>query len=120
MSETLGARGERAAATYLESRGLEVLALNWRCRVGEVDIIARDDGVLVLCEVKTRRSTRCGTAEEAVDPRKRRRLTRLGRWAQNEFGAADGLRFDVIAIDVLSPDRARLAHYPDAFGGEDA
>ena len=66
----LGSYGERMAVRYLTDRGLEVLDRNWRCDLGEIDIVARDGGCLVVCEVKTRRSTTFGQPIEAVDHRK--------------------------------------------------
>ena len=65
----LGSYGERMAVRYLTDRGLEVLDRNWRCDLGEIDIVARDGGCLVVCEVKTRRSTTFGQPIEAVDHR---------------------------------------------------
>ena len=74
----LGSYGERMAARYLTDRGLDVLDQNWRCDLGEIDIVARDGGCLVVCEVKTRRSTTFGQPIEAVDHRKLARLRRHG------------------------------------------
>ncbi len=77
----VGGYGERMAARYLTDLGLEVLDRNWRCELGEVDIVARDGTCLVVCEVKTRRSTTFGDPVEAVDHRKLARLRRLaGAW----------------------------------------
>jgi len=66
--KALGDYGERLAAAELERRGLEVLDRNWRCREGEIDIVARHRGSLVVCEVKTRRGDRYGSALEAITP----------------------------------------------------
>jgi len=111
-----GMRGEDAAAAYLERAGLSVEARNWRCPLGEIDIVARDGATLVLVEVKTRRSERAGTAEEAVSPAKQRKLVRLAEaYGQSGARAAESVRFDVIAIRVLAEDRALLRHYRGAF-----
>ncbi len=111
-----GRRGEDAAAAYLERIGMRIEARNWRCPVGEVDIVAREDQTLVLVEVKTRRSERAGTAEEAVSPAKQRKLVRLAEaYAQSGVRPAERVRFDVIAIRVLAEDRALLRHYRSAF-----
>ena len=64
----LGALGERIAAAYLTDAGLRVLDRNWRCREGELDIVAREGDALVFCEVKTRRGIGFGHPVEAVDP----------------------------------------------------
>ena len=70
----LGRFGEAVAADHLVASGLTVLARNWRCREGEVDIIALDGDVLVMCEVKTRRGVGFGTPIDAVTPAKAARL----------------------------------------------
>ncbi|MEO8828480.1 YraN family protein [Lapillicoccus sp.] len=80
-ANAVGGYGERMAARYLTDLGLEVLDRNWRCELGEIDIVARDGTCLVVCEVKTRRSTTFGDPVEAVDHRKLARLRRLaGAW----------------------------------------
>lgn len=112
----MGARGEDAATAYLERLGMTIEARNWRSPAGEIDIVAREGDVLVLCEVKTRRSERAGTAEEAVSPTKQRKLVKLASAYLASTGSAPGrVRFDVVAIRVLSEDRALLRHYREAF-----
>jgi putative endonuclease len=112
----IGRRGEDAAAAYLERIGMSLEARNWRCSMGEIDIVAREEGVLVLCEVKTRRSERAGTAEEAVSATKQRKLVRLAQaYLASGGGVPTGIRFDVVAIRVLSDNRALLRHYRGAF-----
>jgi putative endonuclease len=112
----LGRRGEDAAAAYLVRAGMDVADMNWRSRAGEVDIVAWDGATLVMVEVKTRRSVRMGTPEEAVSLTKQKRLIRLAR----EYVAAcerrpEMVRFDVVSILVLAPDRAVLRHHRSAF-----
>jgi len=112
----VGTRGEDAAAAYLERVGMQIVDRNWRSGRGELDIVALDGDTLVLCEVKTRTTSTQGTPEEAVSPAKQKRLIRLAR----AYLAAAGLepvavRFDVISIRVLGPDRALLRHHRDAF-----
>jgi putative endonuclease len=110
-------RGEDAAAAFLERIGMTVEARNWRCAAGEIDIIARDGETLVFVEVKTRRSERAGTPEEAVSATKQRRIARLAGTYLRECStpeAAD-VRFDVIAIRVIAEDRALLRHHRAAF-----
>ena len=75
----LGAHGERIAAAYLTDSGLRVLDRNWRCRDGELDIVARDGDALVFCEVKTRRAVGFGHPVEAVGHAKQRRLRTLAQ-----------------------------------------
>ena len=112
----LGRRGEEAACAYLERIGYTVVERNWQIRSGEIDIIALDGSTLVLCEVKTRRSERAGTAEEAVSATKRKRLVRLAEaYLTTAARAAERVRFDVVAIRVIAEDRALLRHYRAAF-----
>jgi putative endonuclease len=95
--EALGRRGEQAAAEYLASAGLRILDRNWRCAEGEIDIVAAERQILVVCEVKTRSGTRYGTPLEAITRAKRMRLRRLAaRWL-----AAHGVLFDEVRIDVV-------------------
>jgi putative endonuclease len=110
-------RGEDAAAAYLERIGMTLEARNWRCPAGEIDIVARDGDTLVLVEVKTRRSERAGTAEEAVSAAKQRKIGRLaGAYvASGVTVPASGIRFDAVAIRVIAEDRALLRHYRSAF-----
>ena len=85
----LGGYGERLAARHLVEQGLIVLDRNWRCTAGEIDLVLRDGDVLVVCEVKTRTSSVCGSPHEAVTPAKLDRLKRLGLlWAEAHDGAS--------------------------------
>ena len=77
--KTTGSRGELLAAGYLRRQGYTILRTNWRCRRGEIDIIARDGATLVFVEVRTRRSTNLGSPEESVTPAKQRRLAELAQ-----------------------------------------
>ena len=95
--DELGRRGEQLAAEYLERGGLRILDRNWRCETGELDIVALDQRVLVVCEVKTRSGVRYGSPLEAISRSKRARLRRLAAaWL-----AAQELRFDDVRIDVI-------------------
>ncbi|HAL29140.1 MAG TPA: YraN family protein [Coriobacteriia bacterium] len=115
-STDIGMRGESAAAAYLERMGMEILERNWRTERGEIDIIALDGEELVICEVKTRRSTSAGTPEEAVSASKQRRLARLAQGYISSTGLADcAVRFDVVSVAVISDDRALLRHHRAAF-----
>lgn len=97
--DAFGRAGEEAAARYLMTLGWRVVARNWRCSEGEIDIVAHDGARHVVCEVKTRRSVRYGTPVEAVGRAKANRLWRLARRWAAENGAAGGeLRVDVIGL----------------------
>ena len=112
----IGIRGEDAAAAYLERAGLQVIERNWRCARGEIDIIALDGDTLVLVEVKTRTTVTRGTPEESVSATKQRRIARLAEAYLTVSGAgACAVRFDVVSIRVLGPDRALLRHHRAAF-----
>ena len=112
----LGQRGEDAAAAYLARSGMTVIERNWRCKSGEIDIIALDGDVVVLCEVKTRRGTAKGTPEESITPTKQRKYERLARAYIAHADLADvEVRFDVISIRVIAEDRALLRHLRAAF-----
>jgi putative endonuclease len=95
--QALGAHGEAIAARHLVQRGMVVLDRNWRCPDGEIDLVLRDGQVLVVCEVKTRRSTAYGTPLEAVTATKAARLRRLAApWV-----AAHALRVPDVRIDLV-------------------
>lgn len=98
-SDAVGRYGEDVAARHLVDAGMVVLERNWRCELGELDIVARDGRVLVVCEVKTRRSTTFGSPAAAVTPAKAARLRRLAvRWVQDHPVRPDEIRIDVVAV----------------------
>ncbi|PRY45656.1 putative endonuclease [Geodermatophilus tzadiensis] len=118
MSTTteLGSRGEAIAAAHLTDAGLRVLDRNWRCRDGELDIVARDGSAIVFCEVKTRRGTGFGHPVEAVTRAKQRRLRLLAqRWLAAHDEHAPDLRFDVVGVLVPPAGLPRVTHLPGAF-----
>ena len=97
--QALGARGEAQAAEWYEAHGYEVLARNWRCRDGEIDLIVRRARTIVFCEVKTRTTDAFGFPAEAVTRAKRERLRRLAAtWLEDAPIRPSGIRFDVAAI----------------------
>ena len=97
--QKLGAHGERVAAQSYEAAGYQVVARNWRCGDGELDLVLRGPGVLVFSEVKTRTSDRFGVPAEAVTPTKQRRIRRLAQRFCAETGErAPELRFDVVSV----------------------
>lgn len=96
----LGRWGEDVAVRHLEAQGYEVLARNWRCRYGEIDVVARHGDALVFVEVKTRSGVGFGAPAEAVTPRKVARLRLLaGQWLVAEKPRGwDSLRLDVVSV----------------------
>lgn len=105
LRKALGDWGEELAAAHLRDAGMQILERNYRSgRLGELDIVAVDDGVVVAVEVKTRRDTRYGTPAEAVTDDKAARLRRLaGQWMQERRVSARGLRIDVVTVLVRRP-----------------
>jgi putative endonuclease len=105
--DALGRRGEQAAAQYLQRAGFRILDRNWRCAEGEIDIVAAERRVLVVCEVKTRSDARYGSPLEAITRTKRCRLRRLAiRWL-----VAHGVLFDEVRIDVIGLVRDRSGQF---------
>lgn len=112
----LGRRGEDIAAEYLTGLGLVVLARNWRCRGGELDLVATDCKRLVVCEVKTRSGTGYGDPAEGVTPAKAARIRRAtASWLRTYRVGCCEVRFDVIAV-LCPPGRpVRVTHLEGAF-----
>lgn len=97
--QRLGAAGEDLAERWYVGAGYEVVARNWRCRDGELDLVVRGHGLTVFCEVKTRNSTRFGVPAEAVTASKQRRLRSLAaQFLREHPQRSDGIRFDVAAV----------------------
>jgi putative endonuclease len=95
----LGRRGEDVAAQTLTAAGMVILDRNWRCELGELDIVARDGDTLVFCEVKTRSGDALGHPFEAVTPRKAARLRRLAaRWLAEHPVRPRAVRLDVVGV----------------------
>ncbi|CCG04611.1 YraN family protein [Blastococcus saxobsidens] len=112
----LGVHGERIAVAFLADLGLRVLDRNWRCREGELDIVARDGDALVFCEVKTRRGTGYGQPVEAVTQAKSRRIRVLAqRWLAAHDEHAPEVRFDVVGVLVRPERPALVTHLRAAF-----
>lgn len=112
----LGAAGEATVARWYEDHGYEVIDRNWRCRDGELDLVVAGRGVIVFCEVKTRRGAGFVAPYEAVTPAKQRRIRRLAvRWLGDRRVRAQTIRFDVASV-VHERGRAPVVDViPDAF-----
>lgn len=109
----LGALGEALAVDHLTRLGLRILHRNWRCRYGELDVIACDDAArtVVFVEVKTRTGDGYGGLAHAVTPRKVRRLRRLaGLWLAGQDPRWEALRIDVIGVRVGRRRTPELTH----------
>jgi len=114
---TVGSRYEQEAAAFLTKKGLHILEQNYRCRIGEIDIIAKDERTLVFCEVKYRYDHSAGDPSAAVDYRKQQTIYRVAQWYLQAHGLSEDTpcRFDVIAI-TGAKDRLQIRWIPDAFG----
>lgn len=109
----IGALGEQLAVRHLESLGLTVLERNWRCRYGELDVIALDEAArtVVFVEVKARTTDRFGGIAYAVTPDKVRRLRRLaGLWLAAHPGSHSAVRLDVIGIRFGRTREPEISH----------
>lgn len=106
-----GAYYERKAGKYLEEKGYEILEYNFRCRIGEIDIIAKDGGYLVFCEVKYRSDAGSGHPAEAVDAKKQRVISKCALY----YLALHGLHDTECRFDVVSIEGEQITVYPNAF-----
>jgi len=112
----VGRRGELAAEARYVARGYRVVARNWRCRLGELDLILARGVSLVFCEVKTRRGSRFGGGFEAVDVRKRQKLRVLAEvYLQRARPAPASVRFDVASVWLKPDGSASVEIFEDAF-----
>lgn len=114
--ERVGRSGERAAWGAYRRRGYRLLARNWRCPLGELDLVLGGRGTIVFCEVKARTSTALGGPYEAVTDSKRRRVRALAEAFIRSRGlGACAYRFDVASV-LLRPDGRTDVHlFEDAF-----
>lgn len=116
-NQQLGAQGEALVGEFLESQGMRVLARNWRCKYGELDIIAEDAGTVVAVEVKTRNGVGYGHPAEAVSRVKLGRINRLiTQWCLENSRERSRRRIDVVAVTM----RAAGAPFVDYYEGVSA
>ncbi|HEU5181276.1 MAG TPA: YraN family protein [Candidatus Polarisedimenticolia bacterium] len=115
----LGDRGEQTAADFLARSGMRIVERKFRCKGGEVDLIAKDGDDLVFVEVKTRSSLEFGEGSEAVTAAKRRRILRA---AALYLSARDSwshpCRFDVVSVRFSPTGATLLEHLKDAFAAD--
>lgn len=114
----LGAWGEDVAAHQLEADGFQIIARNWRCRHGEIDLIAQKGELVAFVEVKTRKGRNMGAPEEALTPRKSKKLMQLAQLyvAENELDV--DWRIDLVAVELdKSGKLLRCEHIPNAVLG---
>ena len=117
-SRQIGELGEQYAAAWLESQGWRTLDRNWHCRYGELDIVSRDDtGIIVFVEVKTRRTLRYGTPQEAVTSSKQINLRHAAvQWLSDSDHRTphNGVRFDVVTV-IVRDGKPLVHHIEGAF-----
>ena len=112
----VGAIGEKLAADFLKRRGYKIIQRNFRCREGEIDIIAQKGECLVFVEVRTKKNTAFGTPEESVTLSKREKLISLANaYLQAYDKPPQSWRIDVIAVELTPDNRvSRLEHIENA------
>ncbi len=110
-----GQEGERLAARFLEKEGFRILDRNYRNRLGEIDIVAEDRGVLVFVEVRTLEASAGHSPEETIQWKKQRRISRTAEaYIQYKRLEDRPARFDVVSV-TFDDTRSTLRHIPDAF-----
>ena len=119
---TVGKRAERLAQRYLANRGLQLIKANYRCRLGEIDLIMSDKNCLVFVEVRFRSGRKLTAARNTVDRHKRRKLVRTAATflATSPQYANCSVRFDVVGIDATTSGAQRIDWLRDAFRPSDA
>lgn len=108
-AQAAGGEAEERAARFLARHGLQIVARNFRTRLGEIDLIARDGATLVFVEVRLRRSERYGGAVASITQRKRRRIQAAARQYLMRLPREPACRFDVVALDGERPEWLRGA-----------
>lgn len=108
----LGAEAEQAVKEYLLAHGFEILEMNYRCRQGEIDIIAKEEGYYVFIEVKYRNSERYGIPAEAVGIAKQKRISRAAQFYLYCHNLGE---FTPVRFDVASVMENKITYYKNAF-----
>jgi putative endonuclease len=109
--QSLGRWGEEQAIQHLSSRGCQVVARNWRCAAGEVDVIVQDGDWLAFVEVRTRRGRAYGSPEESITPKKLARMATVAQSYVYEQAWTGDWRLDVVAIQVIAGQAPAIEWY---------
>jgi len=113
---TLGAQGEDIAAAFLKGQKYAIVERNYRCKAGELDIVAREGKTLVFVEVKTRSNTAFGPPQASVTPFKQRQISKAAlTWLAQKKLHGTNARFDVIAIILRQHEVPAIEHIKNAF-----
>lgn len=116
----LGERGEIAACGFLKEHGYEILERNYRCKCGEIDVIARRSGRLAFIEIKTRTSAQFGAPQEAVDLKKQEKIFKIAQWYMKEKKLEKiPAAFDVVAVLWRDGQKPEINLITDAFENGD-
>lgn len=114
--KSLGDWGEKVAGEYLEKNGYRVMAANYRCKYGEIDLVCREGGVWCFVEVKTRKSSSYGAGYQAMTGLKQKHFKLAALSYMNQFSLFEvEARFDVVSIDFVSDDDYRIDLIKNAF-----
>ena len=119
-NQELGKKGEALAEKFLIDKGFRIIQRNYRCKIGEIDLICEKDKILVFCEVKSRRSIVFGIPAEAIDSKKIRHIRRVASWfltqkmCINRLYSDYDMRFDVVEV-VFVNEKYELNHVENAF-----
>lgn len=115
-NKKIGVEGEKLAVNFLKQNNYDVLNVNYRCRYGEIDIVARQGNILIFVEVKTRSSLKFGMGREAVNYNKQKKIRKAAMSFINEKRIYfSEIRFDVIDILIKKPRFFEITHIKNAF-----
>lgn len=118
-AQRTGQKGEAIAAQYLRQQGYEIVQMNWRCRLGEIDVIAQQGDTLIFIEVKTRHAVESGDALASITPLKGQKLVRAAHYYLNTQGHDPDVtlwRLDAIAVVLHAGQTPQIEHVEDALG----
>lgn len=114
--KTLGIVGEELACQFVKARGYKVLLRNYKCPLGEIDLVAKEKGVLVFMEVKTRRSLEMGLPVESITFHKRAQITKCAKYYLKRYRIADvPCRFDVVSVFLEQDKNPEIELIQNAF-----
>ncbi|WP_186804886.1 YraN family protein [Limihaloglobus sulfuriphilus] len=116
-TRVLGRWGERKAVKYLKGKGYSVLALNYRCKAGEIDaVMSTPEGVIVFVEVKSRRKEGLWRAVDAVTRKKQRKIAASAKFFKKRYKCTDLIsRFDIVTVVLDEKKKPKITHYENAF-----
>ena len=117
--QVFGRWGEQKAAAYLTGQGLEIVACNWRCIYGEIDIIARKESQTIFVEVKTRKNDQFGLPENAITPQKKEHLVRSAMEYIDRYAITGPWQIDIVSIQKLAGGHYEIEWFENAITEND-